>query len=911
MNSLRELWVRFRAMCRPHRLDTELDEEMRSHIELQTLEHLQAGLTPGEARLRAVREFGAIESHKESCRDEERLVWLEILLRDVRSSTRVLARNPGLSLLVVATLALGIGSTGSMFSLIDAVLWSPPPYANPERIMLIKLMTSEGRARIRGWAAQHWAEWQKEAGAFATITGYHWEFDFLCLPDSTKPVTGLVATPSYFQLTGIQPELGRAFLPSEGIRDPVVIIGHDLWQRTFEADPHIIGRQIHLSRGDMRGIGPRTIIGVMPPGVRFLPDASNASEPDYDVNERVDYWLPAQIDWKHAKEDLYNVAGRLRQGVSPAQAQAELDVLTARQALADHDFEGLTGRIEPLQEELNRDARRLLIPLFSAVALVFLIACGNVAGLLLARGLQRQPEYALRCALGAERCRVFRQVLLESLILALLGGASGVGLTCVTVKVLKSVAGTAVPRLDAVTIGWSTLGFCVATAILAAVAAGLLPAWRASQLEPGAAIKGSTWHGSSSRADRQWLSGLASAQTALTLALLIGAGLLLRSVNNLARLQLGYQTHAIITMSVTQVRFSQQVKGMNQDKAWVRRFLDFHRRALAEVARLPGVKSAAWAWGVPLTGNKWVFSISLVPREAGGPPKEVGVATRSVSPEYFQTVGMPLLEGRNFPSSDGADWPRPPGTTNVMLSAIINQALAQKYFPGINPVGKDLYFFFDNVSTRVEIIGVVANSRTESVKRPAEPELYFSFWQLPPGTKHLVVGASSDQPAVAAGVQQALQKLDPTVVIQDVKTLEQIRRGSIAQQLLALRLLTIFSGLAATVSVIGIYGLMSLSVTARRRELAIRVAVGAQRRAILRLVLGQALRVIGLGVLLGTAMALGLTGALRALLYGIGPADPLTLASAVILFTGVALAACSIPARHAVRTDPMSVLRNE
>lgn len=477
--------------------------------------------------------------------------WIEILMRDLRLCARRLSKNPGFTSIVVLTLALGIGATSSVFTLIQGVLLTPPPYSNPERIVLIKPVREDGRSFIQGCAATQWAEWQKEAVSFEAMAGYHWEFDFLCLPDNTQQVNGLVATPSYFQVVGIQPKLGRAFLASEEYKDPVVIIGYDLWQRLFNANPHILGQGIHLSRSDWGDIGPRTIVGVMPPGVRFLPSPLDAEYPGYDVNERIDYWLPAQVDLSNGRHDYHNVIGRLRERATPVQAQAELAVITGRQARTDKDFEGLTARVEPLQIELNREGSRLLLPLFGAVSLVFLIACGNVTGLLLARGLQRGQEYAVRCALGASRGQVFRQAFAENLFLAVLGGTLGAAFAVSAVKVLKLVAGAAVPRLGAVEFGWPSVLFCVMTATLAAALAGLVPALRAAQLEPSAGIKGGDRTSSPGRADRRLLSGLAVVQTALTLALLVGAGLLIRTVSNLAHVHPGYETQNTLTMSVT------------------------------------------------------------------------------------------------------------------------------------------------------------------------------------------------------------------------------------------------------------------------------------------------------------------------------------------------------------------------
>jgi len=824
----------------------------------------------------------------------------------------MLRRNPGFTIIAVLTLALGIGATSSVFSLIHGVLLIPPPYSHPERLVLLTPERVDGRSYIQGWSAFQWTQWQKEVRSFEAMAGYHWEFDFLCLSDRIEPVSGLVTTASYFQVTGLRPLLGRMFLASEGYKDPVMIIGHELWQRQFNSDPHIVGKSIHLSRSDWADIGSRTIVGVMPPRVRFLPSPTDAEYPGYDINERVDYWIPAQVDLSNAKQDYYNVVGRLRPGATTAQAQAELKVITGRQARTDRDFEGLSARVDSLQMELNRAGNRLLLPLFGAVALVFLIACGNVAGLLLARGLQRQHEYSIRCALGATRWQIFRHVFAENLLLALFGGGLGAGLAVLMVNVLKVSARAAVTRLDAVTIGWPVLGFCIGSAAAASLLAGIVPALRASRLDTTAALKGGGRISSTGFSDRRLLSGLAIVQTALTLGLLIGAGLMIRTVINLAHVHLGYETQNILSMSVTQVRYAQQSTGMKDDKAWVSRFIDFHRRAVSQVAALPGVQNAAWAWGVPLTGNKWVGSMSIDGQPQGlGLAEKLGISMRSVSPEYFDTVGLPLLEGRNFRTKEAFDWPRLSGATNEAFAVLINQAMAERHFSGRNPVGHNLHFSFENVHAEANIIGIVANSHDEALSQQAAPGLYFSFWQLPPGTKHLVVRAVSNPRSVIANVERELRRVDPGVVVQDVKTFEQIRSGSIAPQLFAMRLLTGFSFLASAVAVTGIYGVLSLSVASRRREFAIRAALGAQRRAILSLVIGFGLRIVGIGVVLGMGVALVLMGSFRGLLFGVSPTDLPAFAGAAMLFTGVALVACSIPARRAANANPMAALRDE
>ncbi|MGH9768527.1 MAG: ADOP family duplicated permease, partial [Blastocatellia bacterium] len=665
--------------------------------------------------------------------------------------------------------------------------------------------------------------------------------------------------------------------------------GHDLWRRKFNGDPNIIGKTIRINRRDT----PPTVIGVMPPGVRFLPAPGAAKEPNYNVNAQVDFWVPAAPNPERLKQPGWNVVGQLQSGARLDAAQAELAVITARQAQADRDFEGFTARTQSLTAEMNRDGRRILLPLLGAAALVLLIACGNVAALLLVRGLQRQREYAVRCALGAGRVALFRQVSTESLLLALLGSALGVGLALGVVKLFKLIGGHAIPRLDAVTIGWPALACGLGVAVVAALLAGLLPALRAARLDPNIAIKEAGPSLSAGRGDRRLLRGVTMIQTALTLALLVGAGLLIRTMNNLSNVQAGYNTGKILTISVTALQRD------NRERVAV------HRRALESVSKLPGVEYAAFAWGVPLTGNNWPFGVEIEGQPAPGKPSDLPVVpTRSVTEDYFKLLGQALAAGRNFRSTDNRDTP---GATNV---AIINQAFADRYFPQANPIGKK-FWGFGRRNPPTEIIGVVADARYDDLTKAAEPEIYLSMWQATPFTKHLLVRATADPRALMAGVQRELRAVDPTIAVENLKTLEEIRGDSQASRSFAMRLLIGFSIVASALTLVGIYGVLSLSVAARRRELAIRTAMGAGSRDILKLVLGEGLRLIAGGVAVGLAAAIALSQVLKSFLFEVGPTDPVTLTVVGLLFVGVALLACWAPARRAAKVDPLEALRYE
>jgi len=536
---------------------------------------------------------------------------------------------------------------------------------------------------------------------------------------------------------------------------------------------------------------------------------------------------------------------------------------------------------------LNRDGRRILLPLLGAAALVLLIACGNAAALLLVRGLGRQQEYAVRCALGAGRVTLFRQVSTESLLLALIGGAFGVGLAFGIVRLFKLIGGHGIPRLDAVTMGWPVLFFGLGSAVLAALLAGLFPAVRASRLDPMQVIKSAGPKSSAGRAERRLLRGVAIVQTGLTLSLLVGAGLLIRTMSNLANVQSGYNTGRVLTMSVTAVQGD-----------WT----DFHRRALERVAALPGVQHAAFAWGVPLTGNSWPGQIEIEGQPAASKPSDrISLPLRSVTEDYFNLLGLAISAGREFRSTDIRNAP------NV---AIVNQALVDRYFPRANPIGKKLWTRGPQQPS-TEIIGVVTNGRTGDLTRAAEPEVYLSLWQAGAFSKHLVVRTAADPRSVAASIQRELHSVDPTAAVENLKTLEQIRGDSLASRTFAMQLLVGFAIVASVLTLVGIYGVLSLSVAARRREIAIRTAVGAERRDILKLVFGEGLRLIAGGVISGLVAAIVLSRFLTSFLFGVNPVDPVTLIVVGLSFVCVALLACWVPARRAAKVDPLEALRYE
>jgi len=803
--------------------------------------------------------------------------------RSLKASLRSISRNPGFALLAAVILALGIGATAGVFSLIQGALLTPPPYEHPERMVLISSVAAPDRQGTpnANWSAPQWEQWQAEATSLEAVAGYRWTFNFLIVDDGSESLEGMWVGPEYFDVTGLEPQLGRRFVESDATREtPGVIISHDLWQRRFGGDPAVLGQTIRLSRMAT----PLTVVGVMPPDVRFLPSPSVEQEPNYDLNAHVDFWQPMLEPLR--TRGIWDVVALLKPGATLAEAQAELRVLTARQAEADPNLEGVTAKVEALTSVLNRDGERILWPLLVSAALVLLISCGNAGALLLVRGLQRQHEYGLRSAIGAGRGALFRHVIAESLALALLGGALGVLLALGIVGVLKSIGGNAIPRLDAVTAGWPLLAFGVTAAIAACVLAGLAPALRASRLNPVDALRLGGPKSSAGRGQRGSLGGIVMLQMALTLALLVGAGLLVRTMQKLDAVEAGYDMRNVIAMSVTSVQGD-----------WA----DFHERALERIAALPGVEGVAFSWGVPLTGNNWQTSVEIEGVSPDDPKLKVTIAMRAATTGYFDLLGQAITEGRDFRRSDASD-----GAPVL----IVNQAFVDRYLGGAAPLARKVWHRGPD-RPPAQIVGVVANARTNGLDTPAEPEIYAPLWQAQAFSKHLVVRTKAAPEAAMAAVLRALREIAPTVAVENPKTLEQIRDESLASRTFAMELLVGFAAIATVLTLVGIYSVLSLSVTARRRELAVRTAVGAERGALMRLILGDGLKLAAGGVFGGLALSVALSQVLRALLFDVGPSDPLTLLGAGALFAAVALVACWVPAHRASRVDPVEALKSE
>ena len=799
---------------------------------------------------------------------------------DLRFALRQCKKAPGFALIAIFSLALGIGATTAVFSIINGVLLRRLPYEQPDRLVLITAERLSGGVTNASLTAKLFEEGKRQARSFAGMAAYNWTFTFLVHPDGSESVEGMLGSAALFDVLGVRPLLGRSFTEEEAReRRPVVLIGYELWQRRFAADREIVGKTIQLARYPML-----TVIGVMPPEIRFLPSRSGAPEPNYDVHAPVGFWLPAAPQPTKPGEP-WNAVARLKTDVKLAQARAEMAALAAAQALADPALAGLTAAVTPLTEVLNEEIRGVVLPLFGAVCLVLFIACANVTSLLVVRGLGRQKELAVRAALGATRLQLLRLALTESLLLAFAGGILGIGLAMGATKLLLVAAPHSIPRLDEVTLDLRLLAFAVAVSGLTGLTSGAVAAWQVFRPDLNQALKARGGNFGNGPAGRRLLDTLVAGELALTLTLLIGAGLMLQTIIRLVRVQPGYETHEITTMVVTSLKPN---------------VFAFHAEVLKRVSSLPGVSAAAFVWGLPLTGNQWRAPLLIGGRPSPRNPQDrIVVSLRSVTPDYFRLMGISLRAGRAFSDHDQA------GSASV---AIINGEMARRYFPAEEPVGHELSL---PGGKPMQVVGLVGDLHDEGLTAPVEAEVYLPFFQSPAFSKHFVVRTKLASAAIAATIRREILQLDSGAIVEKVRTMDQIRDDSISGQRFAMTLVSAFSLLAVILAAVGMYGLMSHVVMQRSREIGVRLAVGAQGRHIFRLILGHGLILAASGIALGLACSAVLTQVLRSLLFGVHPTDPSTFATVSGILAVIALLACWGPARRATQIDPLRTIRAE
>jgi predicted permease len=878
---LRILGTRLRGLFGSRKADRELDEEMRSHLQLLTERFVRQGMSEAEATRAARLQFGNVASLQEVNREIRGIRSIGTLVQDLRFGVRM-KKNPGFSLIAVLTLTLGIGANTAIFSVVNAVLLSPLPYREPDRLVQVwENVRTKNKPRGRV-APANFVDWKNRNQTFEGMAAYD-TYPSFNLTGAGEPerIQAASVSASLFPLLGVGAIIGRTFTSEEEQRGRhrVVLIGHGLWQRRFGADPEIVGRSLTLIDQSY------TVVGILPPVFSFLPA-------EYEI------FIPMVLDGWEAKArgtHPWHAIARLKEGVTLAQAQSEMDQIgrNLEQAYPNSNT-GVGVTLVPLQEQLVGDSRRALLVLLGAVAFVLLIACANVANLLLTRAVTRRKEMAVRAALGAGRARLIRQLLTESVLLAGAGGIGGLLLSLWGIQILKNflAQNALLPRGDAVSVDGWVLVFTFGISLLTGLIFGLAPGLVASKTDLNDALKEDGRRVGGSARDRRLRQALIVGEVALALVLLVGAGLMMQSFLQLRRVDPGFGPENVLTadlyLPVSRYQKSSHVS-------------NFHHQILERISALPGVKSAGGTAYLPFSGTYNSWTIEIENRPVSSPRHWQEAGWHPVTLNYFQTMGIPLISGRKFVASD--DDEAAPGV------AVINEAAARVIWPGEEPLG---------VSIKVEgrrytIVGMVKDVRHFRLEDEVVPEIYFPFTKLPITWRGiiLVVRTESDPNQIIASLRHAVQELDKDQPIYNVRTLEGLIDNSVARPQFNLFLLGMFAALALIMSSLGLYGVMSYAVMQRTHEIGIRIALGAPARDVLRMVVKQGMTLALIGVALGLAGALALTRVMWNLLFNVSATDPTTFALIALLLISVAAIASYMPARRATKIDPLQALRHE
>jgi predicted permease len=883
MKWLGVLTDRLRAFLRRDQVINDIDEELRAHIEMEAEANRELGMSPDDAHRAAMKSFGNTGSIKDLAYEVRGGGFLETLWQDLRYSMRMLRKHPGFTLIAVLTLSLGIGANTAIFSIVNAVLLRPFPYESPEQLVI----PGESNIGARGnttLSYPNFADWKDDRKVFASATAVRSNENYnLTGAGEPERLMGRLVSAGFLTTLGIQPLLGRDFVPDDDRQGatPTAILSYGVWSRRFGNDPNIVGKQITLNN-----VG-YTVVGVTPQSFQYGLDA--------DIT--VPIGLSAERFKARGADPGIGAVARLKPGVTLEQAETELNLIYAR--MEQQYPESNTGRrcyLTPLHESFVGDVRQPLLILLGSVGLVLLIACANVANLLLVRSAARQREMSVRVALGASGWRITRQLLTESIVLAAIGGLFGVLLAWWGTSFIAYQLPDSIPRLREAYLDLRVLGFTLGVSLITGLAFGLAPALQASRLNLTEALKEGERGSSGNR--HRLRSVLVVAEVALTLTLLVGAALLIQSFRRVLHVDPGFRPENLLTM---------QVSVHNADG---RQVANFFQRLQENLRQLPGVKSVAVSNGLPLcAANNPIFVIVGRPLPEKG--KEPGATRYTVSDDYFQTMGIDLLKGRVFNRQDTPESPP------VVL---IDEALAQQHFQHEDPIGQRLAQSTSGTPS-LEIVGVVRHvehSGLDEQGTTRRPQIYTSFSQIPvdrlPGfTRRInVLTRTEVEPAsLAPAVRGAIAAVNKDQAVFNVRTMDEIVSQSVAPRRFSMMLLSVFAVVALVLASIGIYGMMSYTVAQRTREIGLRMTLGAQPGNVLRLVIAQAMRLTIVGVGLGLIAAFALTRTMSTLLFGVSATDPLTFVSLSLLLALVALLACWMPARRATKVDPLVALRSE
>jgi putative ABC transport system permease protein len=804
---------------------------------------------------------------------------MQTLCQDLRYGARMLMKNPGFTLIAVLTLALGISANTAIFSVVNGVLLRRLPYADPDRLVMI---WEDPGGNPRNFVnPRNFADWSEQNQSFEQVAAINVGNVNLTGRGEPERLINASVSASFFSILRVNAAHGRVFLPEEDKPGAagVAVISHGLWVRGFGADPDLIGQSIELN-------GERvTVLGVMPANFRF-PSAAEIWRPLV--------FTPAQLDNNNRGSHFLSVVGRLKPGVTVHQAQAEMETIYNR---LRQQYPGpLTNwvpRVASLLEDTVGSVRQSLLILLGAVGFVLLIACSNIANLTLARAVARQREVAIRAALGADRVRLFRQLLTESLLLSLLGAGLGLLLSWWLVELIVSLNPGNIPRLDEISLDGRVLAFTLLLSLGSGLIFGLAPALSISKIDLNEALKDAS-KASVSGHQSNLRRAFVIAEIALSLALLVGAGLMVKSFVRLGRVELGFNPENVLTMRVA-LPSNRYVEPPRQTA--------FYQQVVERVRALPGAQAASLISDPPVSGSTglWQNTFHIEGKPLPPPGERHSASLRWITPDYFKTMEIRLRRGRTLTEADVDGGPR---------VAVIDEAMARQFFPNEDPIGKRIVIYWRDRIAR-EIVGVVSNVRQASLDKDTGPHMYIPYYQTPLNYATLLVRTNADPLKLASAVKSQVLAVDRDQPVYAVQTMERIIDDSVAERRFQMLLLGIFAGAALALAGVGIYGVISYAVTERTREIGIRLALGAQAGDVLRLIIGQGIKLISIGVAIGLLASFGLTRLMKNLLYDVTATDPTTFLLIPLLLAVVALLACYIPARRATKVDPLLALRHE
>jgi putative ABC transport system permease protein len=888
MRWLSRLTSLFRNFSRKQENERDLDQEVCAYLDLLTEERIQSGMAPEAARRAARLDLGGVEQVKEQVRDVRAGIWLETVLQDVRYGVRVLRHNPGFSALVVLTLALGIGANTAIFSVVYGVLLRPLPYSHGGHLVVVHQQATKAHLADVSFSYKELLDYRQQTQTLDAVVEYH-SMDFLLLGnDSAERVKTAVVSANFFDVLGVKPLLGRTFLASDESQtaDAVLVLSYQYWQDHQRGDANIIGKVFHMNNR------PHTVIGVLPPVPQY-PAENDVYMPTSQCPFR-----SSQTFMANRRARMMTVFGRLKPAVALATSQADLATIASRIENANPDVypkaDGYGVAVAPLREDMTRRARTTLLVLLGAAGFVLLIACANVANLMLARLLKRERELAVRSALGATRARLVRQLLTETVLLSLTGGVLGLELAYPTLSLLVKFAAHFTTRANEVRIDGVVLAFTLGVSVVSGLLFGFAPAL-SSRGRVSDALKQGSGQVTSSRSRQRLRAGLVVVQIAVSFMLLIGAGLMIRSFEKLLSVDPGFSPERVLTLNLSP-NFSRYTQNAQ--------FVALGDNILRSVRAVGGVESAALASSFPfsplaLTSGPGSVSFDIEARLASSAALQPRVDGTGVSPGYFETIRQPLLRGRTFTDHDGAE---------AMKVAVVNQSMARHRFASEDPVGKRITF--DGGKNWITIAGVVGDVREYGLEHSVGDEVYLPIDQSG-FAGSLVLRTTVDPMSIVPLIRKALHDVDPQLAVDQVATIERLQHESLTSPRITTLLLGIFAGLALVISASGIGGIMALTVSQRTRELGIRMALGQSKSSVVGMVVRQGLIVALAGTALGLIGAMVLGRLLASLLYATSPTDISTFAGVSLLFVAVSGLACFLPAHRVTRIDPFTALRQE